>query len=237
MQGISLTAVTETVIKRFTIDSTDINDPRQKFSLSQGETIGINWFRSTPQNHWEFELKTPYGGYYNWYAYKPHVMILGGNPLTQTGNLSTQIGAFLDTIAWAEGTDKNIGDGVKTGYNIIYSFQTFSSYTEHPHRIVCANGICSSAAGRYQFLDTTWDMLANMLNLSDFSPDNQDRGAIELIKRRGALLDIEQGRIRVACNKVSWEWASIPPGRYGQPIISYAKAEELFARAGGSLSY
>ncbi|MEM8723806.1 MAG: hypothetical protein AAGE84_31775 [Cyanobacteria bacterium P01_G01_bin.39] len=62
--------------------------------------------------------------------------------------------AILDLIAYAEGTDREIGN-TKKGYNIIYSFKTFSDFSDHPRRVVCSNGLCSSAAGRYQFLNTT----------------------------------------------------------------------------------
>jgi len=237
MDGLSLIALQDTVIKRLTIDSTDINNPREKFSLAKGEKIGINWYRSAPQNHWEFELKTPTGGYFNWYAFKPHVEIKGGSLLGNgAADISNQLMAFLDVIAWAEGTDRNIGDGVKTGYNIIFTYDTFSDFSDHPRRVRCAGGLCSTAAGRYQFLDFTWDSLQASLNLVDFSPSSQEQGAVELIRRRGALDDIEQAKIRAACDKLSYEWASLPPGRYGQPTISYEKAEQLFVQAGGVLA-
>ncbi|HAC66180.1 MAG TPA: lysozyme [Cyanothece sp. UBA12306] len=236
MDGISIVALQDTVIKRLTIDSSDIDSPGEKFNLSKGEKIAVNWYRSAPRNHWEFELKSNRGGFFNWYAFKDHVEVKNGSPLDGGISASRQLMAFLDMVAWAEGTDKNIGDGQKTGYNIIYSFQTFSDFSDHPRRIVCAGGYCSSAAGRYQFLNTTWDTVANALNIPDFYPVNQDKGAIQLIKWRGALTDIEQGRIRKACNRTSWEWASLPPGRYDQPIIGYEKAEDLFVQAGGILA-
>ena len=236
MDGISLVALQDTVIKRYTIDSTGINNPGDKFDLAKNEKIGINWFRSAPSNHWEFEVKSPRGGFFNWYAFKDHVEIKGGSPLNGGGSPSSQLMACLDMIAWAEGTDRNIGDGVRTGYNIIFTGATFSSFADHPRRIICSGGLCSSAAGRYQFLNTTWDGVAQALNLSDFSPSNQEKGAIQLIKWRGALQDVEDGKIRRACEKLSWEWASIPPGRYGQPIISFQKAEQLFVQAGGILA-
>jgi muramidase (phage lysozyme) len=85
-------------------------------------------------------------------------------------------------------------------------------------------------------LNTTWDGVAEALGLPDFSPSSQEKGAIQLIKWRGALQDVENGKIRSACEKLSWEWASLPPGRYGQPIISFQKAENLFTQAGGVLA-
>jgi len=42
MAELSLTALQDTVIKRFTIDSTDIDNPGEKFDLEKGEK---NWYQ------------------------------------------------------------------------------------------------------------------------------------------------------------------------------------------------
>lgn len=237
--SLSLTAVQDTVIKRYAIDSTGIDDPKDKFSLPKGEKIAVNWYRTSTSNHWEFELQSPKGGFFNWFAYKPHVKLNGASRTSST--LSNQVRAFLDMIAWAEGTDRVIADDRRTGYDIIFTFDRFTDFTDHPRRVRCSGGLCSDAAGRYQYLSTTWDGVAQALNFSDFSAGNQDVGAVELIKWRGALNHVEAGRVRDACFKVSWEWASIPynnagDGRYGQPTITFDQAESLFVSAGGVLA-
>src|SRR5512139_1244538 len=43
------------------------------------------------------------------------------------------------------------------------------------------------AAGAFQFLPSTWKRVADALGLPDFSPPNQDAGAVYLIDGRGAL--------------------------------------------------
>ena len=235
MAELSLTALQDTVIKRFTIDSTDIDNPGEKFDLEKGEKIGINWYRPASKNHWEFELKSPHGGFFNWYVFQPHVQINDPTPSHTEASGSKQVMAFLDAIAWPEGTDKSVGDGVRTGYNIMFTGKTFSSFADHPRRVICSGSLCSDAAGRYQFLSKTWDGVAKKLGLKDFSPSNQDKAAIQLIKQRGALDEIEKGKIRAACDILSWEWASLPPGRYGQPTVTYEKMEQLFKQAGGVL--
>jgi muramidase (phage lysozyme) len=64
----------------------------------------------------------------------------------------------------------------------------FPDFSDHPRLIQFIPGLASDAAGRYQFLSTTWDGL----RLGDFSPkQNQDHGAVELIRQRGALQLIE----------------------------------------------
>lgn len=113
----------------------------------------------------------------------------------------------------------------------MFTGKRFSIFADHPRELQCAGELCSDAAGAYQFLSTTWDSL----NLPDFFPENQDKGAIELIKRRGAYQNILDGNLRTALDKCSWVWASLPPGRYGQPSISYAECEDLFIEFGGKL--
>jgi len=238
----SITAKVDTIIKRFTFDSTELS-PNEKFDLPKGEKIGVNWIRSAVKknDHWEFELQSPKGGFFNWFAFKDHVDV---NPPPDTGSItaagiSTQLQAFLDVIACTEGTDRVIGDQSRTGYNIIFTFDTFTDFSDHPRRIRCSGGLCSDAAGRYQFLSTTWDGIAAQIGLNDFSPANQDRGAVELIRRRGALNLVEAGKIRQALDPLSFEWASFPDsngfGRYGQPSFGVSDIENLFVQAGGIL--
>jgi muramidase (phage lysozyme) len=124
--------------------------------------------------------------------------------------------AFLDVIAYAEGTGDN--------YNYIFSFATFSGYFDHPRRVICSGGYCSDASGRYQIKSTTWDDVRRSLGLTDFSPWSQDRAAVQLIKWRGAADDVENidgpNSFANALYGVRLEWASLPHSPYGQPIKS-----------------
>ncbi|MFN3361422.1 MAG: peptidoglycan-binding protein [Pseudanabaenaceae cyanobacterium] len=138
-----------------------------------------------------------------------------------------QISAFLKMIRVPEGTAS------PDGYRTMFTGKLFNDFSDHPRELQCSNGLCSDAAGAYQFLSTTWDDVAKDLKLPDFSPQSQDLGAIELIRRRGAYENIIDGRIVLALEKTSWEWASLPPGRYGQPSISFKRATELFVEYGG----
>ncbi|WP_421234922.1 hypothetical protein [Aeromonas enteropelogenes] len=47
-------------------------------------------------------------------------------------------------------------------------------------------------------------------------------------KRAGTLEQIRQGRIEEALDKLSYEWASLPPGRYGQPSKTMSEALSIF---------
>jgi hypothetical protein len=70
-----LKALVNTVIKQSTIDSTEITDLKQKFSLDTGDELEINSYHSSVDEHWELELIYPRNGITKWFAYKPHVMI------------------------------------------------------------------------------------------------------------------------------------------------------------------
>lgn len=115
--------------------------------------------------------------------------------------------AFLDTVAWAEGAN----------YNTLYGGGTFSSYSWHPlERGITAGNYTSTAAGRYQFLRRTWNGIAQKLGLSDFSPRNQDIGALGLIDERGELSNIINGNIEAALHGLGCLWASLPFSGCGQ---------------------
>ena len=47
----------------------------------------------------------------------------------------------------------------------------------------------------------SFNRAAASLNLSDFGPDAQDAAALELVRQRGALADVQAGRIVQACAK------------------------------------
>lgn len=131
--------------------------------------------------------------------------------------------AILETIAYAEGTRNS------KGYNTIFSYKYFDDFSDHPRRVQRSNGYSSDAAGRYQFLSTTWDEVRRAMRLPDFSPTSQDQAALWLIDRkRKALGDVDRRDLRAALEKLSWEWASLPPSRYGQPQKTYQELYNVF---------
>lgn len=147
--------------------------------------------------------------------------------------------AFLDLIAWSEGTDNGSQPTRDQGYDVVVGGGLFSSYTDHPRRLVDlpALGIKSTAAGRYQILSRYWDHYRDSLGLvGGFTPENQDRIALQLISECRALNDIRAGRIEQAIHKCRSRWASLPGAGYGQhehkvePLLAaYSKAGGVFA--------
>jgi muramidase (phage lysozyme) len=124
---------------------------------------------------------------------------------------------------------------MKEAIIVLFGGREVEDLSKHPGICIKFRNTCSTAAGAYQFLDKTWASLG----LPNFSPENQDKGAIELIRRRGALADVDAGRLDNAIAKLSPEWASLPRwdgdtrGTYNQPVKSMRELYELFVKSGG----
>lgn len=127
--------------------------------------------------------------------------------------ISKNLNSFLDMIAFSEGTLDHGDDG----YNIIVGYKQFDDYSNHPNVLVdLGRGLKSTAAGRYQVLYRIYAAYKKQLKLKDFSPESQDKIAIQLIKECAALDDIENGRIQKAIYLCASRWASLPGNNYGQ---------------------
>lgn len=102
--------------------------------------------------------------------------------------LNSQRKAFLDMLAWSEGTDNGRQPTRNHGYDVIVGGELFTDYSDHPRKLVTLNPkLKSTAAGRYQLLSRWWDAYRKQLGLKDFSPKSQDAVALQQIKERGAL--------------------------------------------------
>lgn len=142
--------------------------------------------------------------------------------------ISKNLSAFLDMISVSEGTHGH-GD---EGYNILVGGTTFHDYSKHPNIIVVLNPrLKSTAAGRYQILSRYAKAYSKMLGLKDFTPESQDRIAIQYIKERHALEDIEAGRIESAIKRCRSVWASFPGAGYGQHEHKIGRLLVAFADA------
>lgn len=87
--------------------------------------------------------------------------------------------ALLDTIAQWEAKD----------YNTSVGGARFEDFSKHPNMAIQTKYGPSDAAGRYQFLESTWNAVVEKYNkenpdnpITDFSPVNQDRAALWLAK-------------------------------------------------------
>jgi muramidase (phage lysozyme) len=147
---------------------------------------------------------------------------------------SRNVRAFLDMLAFSEGT-KGRGDD---GYNkLVNPGGFFESYATHPNQLMEVRpGLKSTAAGRYQFLSTYWPHYRDQLGLPDFGPTSQDKWAVQLIRERRALADVEAGRIEQALTQCSNIWASLPGAGYNQPEHPLAVLLAKFTEFGGVLA-
>lgn len=146
----------------------------------------------------------------------------GGANATRTANkdLPAYASALLDTIAGTEAP----------GYNAMYSPdrpRRFQGYADHPYspaRIKSGPnaGKMSDAAGRYQFLGSTWREEKERLGLKDFSPESQDLAAWDLAKRTyrdktgqsldDALRGADPQQLANVGKTLSGRWTSLPGG-------------------------
>lgn len=145
-----------------------------------------------------------------------------------------RVRAFMRMLRVGEGT---IGD---KGYETLFSGKSFISdydrdFSDHPRIKIKSGSLVSSAAGAYQVMGYTWDdpsmvSARNEYNVKDFTPLSQDIFCLILFKKKraGTLDEIRQGKIKDALDKLSYEWASLPPGRYGQPSKTMSEALSIF---------
>ncbi|MFA9288007.1 glycoside hydrolase family 104 protein [Comamonas sp. SY3] len=145
--------------------------------------------------------------------------------------------AFLDALAWAEGTDNGRQATTDRGYDVLVGGGLFTSYATHPNILVPIPRykISSTAAGRYQLLYRWYAPYAKSLGLIDFSPLAQDKIALQQIREQGALPLIDAGDFELAIAKVRNIWASLPGAGYGQNEQQMANLLAAYSRAGGAI--
>ncbi|CAM3792051.1 glycoside hydrolase family 104 protein [Flavobacterium gelidilacus] len=146
-----------------------------------------------------------------------------------------RVRAFMRMLRIGEGTEN------EKGYTTQYSGKQFTNMSKHPENVITAGKYSSSAAGAYQIMRYTWWWLGGQkltdnnkkagvyeeyhdyikkYNIPDFTAESQDKLCVIILKhKRSGIMDlIFKNQIKDALDKYgSYEWASLPPGRYGQP--------------------
>lgn len=144
--------------------------------------------------------------------------------------------AFLDTIAYAEGTLH------EDGYRVLYGGAYFDDFDDHPRQVIqskrispdlfgsrrSSSELASTAAGRYQILEKTWDAISRSIAISDFSPHNQDKAALKLIDSVAALQDVLDKQPERAWKKIASIWPSLPDGAEQQCRVSLYALHALY---------
>lgn len=219
----------DTFFKVSTAQSTELDAGTEKCAVPAGSWLELRGAGSIEGVHVRVALEESLPGcdFTVGYFYVPHLedasFRLRG---TCAGDISLSACALLGTIAYAEGTDDR--------YDIIFGYQYFTSFADHPRRLVCSGGYCSDAAGRYQFLSTTWDGVRS--GLPDFGPASQDTAALRLVRNRGVTsvdtIDT-YAEFTDAIYRLNLEWASLPGSPYGQPTHPMSTLWTEFRRLRG----
>lgn len=141
---------------------------------------------------------------------------------------------FLDLISYTEGTQGN-------GYRTAFGGGKLSHLNDHPRYLKSfkqtdGKSNKTSAAGRYQFVSKTWDGVARQYGLRDFSPQNQDLGAVALLFQRGAIPALLKGDFQTAIRKTGAEWASLPSSNYKQNKRSWDNVNKFLGGKLGNVS-
>jgi muramidase (phage lysozyme) len=139
--------------------------------------------------------------------------------------MDPKLKAFLDTIAFSEGTSTS-PITQNQGYDVIVSGingpSIFTDYSHHPFELggsVTVRAVPllqSTAAGRYQLLARYWRVYKVQLSLPDYSPASQDAVALQQMKERGAVGLVLAGNVEGAIAACSNIWASFPGNDYAQ---------------------
>jgi|SRR5215472_5205287 len=149
---------------------------------------------------------------------------------TADTTLPTEARALLDTISGPESAG---------AYNVRYNGAggdaTFDSYGAHPQVKVTIPkgqpyaGSTSDAAGRYQFLSSTFNPLAKQYGYSDFSPVTQDRAAWQLAQDtyakntgRNLLGDLQSGDTSRVAQALHGQWGTLNMANYSPNLAKYA---------------
>ncbi|RKO74345.1 lysozyme [Pectobacterium parmentieri] len=178
---------------------------------------------------WERENpRVPYNGQYGGVTpYQAYLKQKAGNIGDALNNPHAR--SYLDAISRAEGTSGYMN----SGYHTMFGGGQIASLADHPRQLkdfqqTDGTWNKTSAAGRYQFTQKSWDEAAAALGLNDFSPQSQDMAALWLIQRAGQLDNVLNGDFMTATNNLGGVWASLPSSPYAQPKRSQAEMEAYY---------
>ena len=129
--------------------------------------------------------------------------------------INNQRQAFLDMLAWSEGTDNGRQKTRNHGYDVIVGVKLFINYSDHPRKLVTLNQNSNQQAPDASSCPLV-GCPQTRLGLKDFSPKSQDAVALQQIKERGRFTMIDRVDIRQAIDRCSNIWASLPGAGYGQ---------------------
>lgn len=142
------------------------------------------------------------------------------------GNLK----AFSKVIRHCEGTAD------AKGYARLFGGANFASFNDHPRIYFQHGGSRTSAAGAYMVTATTFDWVKSIIKIEDFTPPNQDKIYIYLLKYRKAYDHVVLGNIQKAIELLRKEWTSLPGAGQNQNHNSLTAVLNIYKQNGGQLT-
>ena len=148
--------------------------------------------------------------------------------------INNQRKAFLDMLAWSEGTDNGRQKTRNHGYDVIVGGELFTDYSDHPRKLVTLN---PKQINRRRTLPASFPLVGCLPQAAwpeRLLSEKSGRCGMQQIKGV-ALPMIDRGDIRQAIDRCSNIWASLPGAGYGQ---FEHKADSLIAKfkeAGGTV--
>lgn len=165
----------------------------------------------------------------------PPLAMVGGDPY---------IRALMRTISVSESNDPN-------PYGLLYGGERFSSWENHPDRCVPIVsgpnvGDCTTAAGRYQFITSTWQEKAHQYHPKpdgwlfwqrySFDPNSQDRVIYRWLSDPEAWnidvgAQLKAGKLQTVLQHLSGTWTSLGYGIETNEMSPYlSKMYEKFLK-------
>ena len=129
--------------------------------------------------------------------------------------INNQRKAFLDMLAWSEGTDNGRQKTRNHGYDVIVGGELFTDYSDHPRKLVTLNPKLKSTGADATSFFPLVGCLPQAAWPERLLSESQDAVALQQISS-GALPMIDRGDIRQAIDRCSNIWASLPGAGYGQ---------------------
>jgi muramidase (phage lysozyme) len=102
--------------------------------------------------------------------------------------------------------------------NQMFGYREFNDLSKHPNIKIpfTDKGDTTTAAGTYQITAPTWEEQAKKQGLKDFSPENQNKAAVGIMRDIGALDAFKEGNFDKAKQLLGTKWAGIPGSTIGK---------------------
>ena len=109
----------------------------------------------------------------------------------EDGEINNQRKAFLDMLAWSEGTDNGRQKTRNHGYDVIVGGELFTDYSDHPSQTCHAKP--KTQINRRRTLPASFPLVGCLPQAAWperlLSRESQDAVAVQQIKERGAAYD------------------------------------------------